>query len=216
MKKLIPLLMLIVMTGAVFSFASCKKEKENIVPYTAVTNNNVTGALTDFEKQTILYTREEEKMARDVYTALFAKWKVNIFNNISASEQKHMDAVQTLINTYNLADSVGNNGTGVFTNTDIQKLYNDLVAQGNISEIDAMKTGLTIEDMDIYDLQQALKQVHKTDIKTVYENLLRASKNHMREFYTQLQSRGGTYVPQYITQQEYNEIISTPKEHGGQ
>jgi hypothetical protein len=215
MKKLIPILILIATTGSVFSLASCKKEKNNVTP--AATSQPATStALTPFEKETLIYTREEEKMARDVYMAMLVKWNINIFSNISASEQKHIDAIQTLLTTYNLADPVGNNGPGVFTNMEIKKLYNDLVAKGNNSETDAIIVGLTIEDMDIYDLQQALLQIQKPDIKTVYGNLLRASRNHIREFYTQLQNRGGTYTPQFLTQQEYNDIVNSPKEHGGQ
>lgn len=214
MKKLIPILILIATGGSLFSFASCKKEKNNVTPAGTSQPANST-ALTPFEKETIVYTREEEKMARDVYMAMLAKWNINTFSNISASEQKHMDAIQTLLTAYNLADPVGNNGPGVFTNMEIQKLYNDLVAKGNQSETDAIIAGLTIEDMDIYDLQQALQQIQKPDIKTVYENLLRASRNHMREFYTQLHNRGGTYTPQFLTQQEYNDIVNSPKEQGG-
>ncbi len=214
MKKLLPILMLIVTAGSVFSFASCKKEKHNVTP-AGTTQPANSATLTAFEKETLIYTREEEKMARDVYTAMLAKWNINTFSNISASEQKHMDAIQTLLTAYNLQDPVGNNGPGVFTNMEIQKLYNDLVAKGNNSETDAIIVGLTIEDMDIYDLQEALKQIQQQDIKTVYGNLLRASRNHMREFYTQLQNRGGTYTPQYITQQAYNDIVNSPKEHGG-
>ncbi len=215
MKKLLPMLILIATAGSVFSFTSCKKEKNNVAPAGTTQPANAT-ALSPFEKETIVYTREEEKMARDVYTAMLAKWNVNSFSNISASEQKHMDAIQTLLTAYNLADPVGNNNAGVFTNAEIQKLYNDLVAKGNNSETDAIIVGLTIEDMDIYDLQQALLQIQKPDIKNVYENLLRASKNHIREFYTLLQNRGGTYTPQFLTQQEYNNIVNSPKEHGGQ
>lgn len=214
MKKLIPILMLVATTGSVFTFASCKKEKNNVVPATTSQPDNST-TLTAFEKETLIYTREEEKMARDVYTAMLAKWNINIFSNISASEQKHMDAIQTLLTAYNLQDPVGNNGPGVFTSMEIQKLYNDLVAKGNNSETDAIIVGLTIEDMDIYDLQEALKQIQQQDIKTVYGNLLRASRNHMREFYTQLQNRGVTYTPQFLTQQEYNDIVNSPKEQGG-
>lgn len=199
---------------ATLGLTSCKKEQ------TSVTPNNGTPATqpqsaTDYEKQSLTFVREEEKMARDVYTALLAKWPaMNYLSNISASEQKHMDKVKGLLDTYGLPDPVGNNAAGVFTNADIQKLYNDFVAKGTISEMDAIVVGLTIEDMDIYDLQQALLQVQKEDIKTVYGNLMKASKNHMREFYAQYTAKGGTYTPQYISQQEYNDIVNSPKQHG--
>lgn len=214
MKKLLPLSMIFIAVS-VMGTASCKKEKNDVVPTTTQTNTT-NGTLTAYETESITHMREEEKVARDVYTNLLTKWNIGVFSNISASEQKHMDAMLTLLNTYNITDPVGNNEVGVFTNPDFQKLYNDLLAKGMASEVDAITVGLTIEDMDIYDLQQALKQVSKTDIQTVYGNLLRASKNHMREFHAQLQTRGGSYTPQYITQQEYNDIVNSPKEHGAQ
>lgn len=211
MRKTIIMAVIIAVSSAV-GFASCKKEKNNVTPATTGTQVII---LSETERNALVFTREEEKMARDVYNVLLNKWNIDIFSNISGSEQKHMDAIAGLLTTYNVTDPVGSNAPGVFTNADIQQLYNDLTAKGTVSETEAMLTGLTIEDMDISDLQNAIQQTDKQDIKTVYENLMRASKNHMREFYSQLQSRGGSYTPQYITQQQYNEIVNSPKEHGG-
>lgn len=208
MKKLMIALMTLTVLGTTMS--ACTK-KDEVTP--ASTNTETT--ITEVERQYLTFLREEEKMARDVYTTLLAKYpSMTFFSNISGSEQKHMDAVLGLLNTYNLTDPVGGNSAGVFTNTDIQQLYNTLVAKGNISELDAVIVGLTIEDMDIYDLENGLADITQEDIRTVYTNLIKASKNHMREFYSQLQARGGTYTPQYISQELYDEIINTPKQHG--
>ena len=38
------------------------------------------------EKADLVYMREEEKLARDVYLAMFSKWGKTIFSNISKSE----------------------------------------------------------------------------------------------------------------------------------
>lgn len=215
MKKLLPLLLTLAVVGASTGFTSCSKEKQNVVPGNTTTTPT-TATLTAFEQQSLTFTREEEKMAHDVYTALLAKWpNLSFMSNIISSEQKHMDAVKSLLDKYGITDPIGNNGAGVFTNADIQKLYNDLVAQGSKSEMEALYVGLTIEDMDIYDIQNALKQIDKADIITVFGNLSNGSSNHMREFHDQYTSRGGTYTPQYITQDEYNTIVTTPKQHGG-
>lgn len=204
---------MIAITAAI-SFASCKKEKTNVVP--ATTTTTTTNTITDFEKQSIIFSREEEKMARDVYNVLYSKWSnMSFLSNIAGSEQKHMDAMKTLIDKFGITDPVGNNADGVFTNADLQKMYNDLVAKGSMSELDAIIVGLMIEDVDIYDLQKALLQIQNAEVKTAFENLTKASKNHMREFYAQLQKRGGSYTPQHITQQEYDNIVNSPKEHGG-
>lgn len=114
------------------------------------------------EIESLLYMREEEKMARDVYIALGKKWNARVFDNISSAEQTHMDAILLLLNKYSIQDPVGNNGIGVFTNQKLQELYNQLVQQGNLSLVEAFKSGATIEDLDIYDLKNALAVVVNT------------------------------------------------------
>ncbi len=56
------------------------------------------------EVEAILYMREEEKLARDVYLTLYNKTGLPIFENIARSEQTHMDMVLELIKKYNLTD----------------------------------------------------------------------------------------------------------------
>ena len=41
--------------------------------------------------------REEEKLARDVYSELATAWDLGVFWNIAESEQQHMDAVLDLL-----------------------------------------------------------------------------------------------------------------------
>ena len=158
--------------------------------------------------------REEEKLARDVYITLYSKWSVNIFNNISSSEQTHMDAVLLLLKKYNLTDPVGSNAVGVFNNATLQNLYNQLVAQGNNSVLDAYKVGATIEDLDIFDLKNTLLNNDHQDIKLVYDMLTKGSRNHMRSFYKNILNTGGSYTPQYITQAEFDAIINSSMEIG--
>jgi len=55
-------------------------------------------------KDWLTYIREEEKLARDVYLYLYDMWGSSIFDNISVSEQAHMDAIKTLIDRYGLDD----------------------------------------------------------------------------------------------------------------
>ena len=141
-------------------------------------------ALTADEEQSLLYMREEEKLARDVYTALYDNWGLTIFNNIAVSEQTHMDAVKALLDRYKLTDPV--QGPGVFTNQDLQESYNKLIIQGNLSVVEALNVGVIIEQTDIQDLKEGLAiTVHK-DIKRVYENLMAGSENHLAAFLTEL------------------------------
>jgi len=71
----------------------------------------------------LAYIREEEKLARDVYLYLYEMWGTRIFDNISGSEQTHMNQVKTLLAKYNIPDPVASNGPGMFFNPDIQSRF---------------------------------------------------------------------------------------------
>lgn len=138
--------------------------------------------LTDDEAAGLLFMREEEKVARDVYLTLYDEWGLRVFSNIASSEQQHMDAILTLINLYGLTDPVGSNDVGVFTNPDLQALYDDLLAQGLESPAAAIEVGILIEQTDIADLQARLATTDNSNIERVYGNLLRGSQNHLAAF----------------------------------
>jgi len=141
-----------------------------------------TVALTDDENYWLTYMREEEKVARDVYLSLNEKWNLRIFKNIAASEQVHMDAIKTLLDTYNIPDPATGKGRGEFTNPDLQELYDDLIQQGSISKVEALRVGVIIEETDIDDLNEGIATTRHNDIKTVYSNLLQGSLNHLDAF----------------------------------
>jgi len=159
--------------------------------------------------------REEELLAKDVYELLFTLYNHQIFSNISESETQHALAVKTLLLKYGLTDPAENHVAGVFSNTDLQEIYNSLIALGTTSLISAFTVGATIEDMDIKDLENHIaNDVDNLDILFVFENLEKGSRNHMRSFYRQLIIRGETYIPQFISQEALDLIINTPYEAG--
>ncbi|MGB9701855.1 MAG: DUF2202 domain-containing protein [Candidatus Kapaibacteriota bacterium] len=164
--------------------------------------------LNEQEMDDLLYMREEEKLARDVYITMFSKWNQLTFNNISKSEQQHMDALKYLVNRYSLTDPVSTNEVGKFTNTKLQELYIQLVQQGDVSLIDALKVGSAIEEIDILDLYKAIDLTDNEDIKNIYSNLRKGSENHLRAFVKVLSKNGVTYVPQYLSQEQYDLIVN--------
>ncbi len=166
------------------------------------------GQLNENEKQGLIQMREEEKLARDVYQYLYEKWQQPIFNNIARSEQTHTDAVKELLERYKIDDPVKNDSPGVFTSTEMQKLYEELTSAGSQSLAEALKVGATVEDLNIKDLEKFLAQTDNTDIQTVYQNLMKGSRNHLRAFVRNLKQQGIDYRPQYISSEEYEKIIS--------
>lgn len=174
-----------------------------------------TGTLTESETDSLLYMREEEKLARDVYRTLSEKWQVRVFANIAQSEQRHMDALKVLLDKYALDDPVTHDEVGAFTNPDLQELYTQLLASGEESLVHALQVGASIEDLDLKDLQEALKNTTQSDVQMVYAQLMRGSRNHLRAFVRNLTAAGATYTPQYLAQAEYDAIVQTAMERGG-
>jgi hypothetical protein len=171
-----------------------------------------TGTLSAEQEAGLLQMREEEKLAHDVYVALHEQWNVQVFDNISSAEQTHADAVGALLERYGLADPSAGRSAGEFASADIAALYTSLVAQGQASLVDALTVGATIEDLDIADLRALATDA--PDIALVYSNLERGSRNHLRAFTKQLQKSGASYTPTYISQADYDAIISTDTERG--
>lgn len=178
-------------------FSSCSNDNDN---------QNST-SLTQAEIDDLKFLREEEKLARDVYLFSFNKYQVSIFDNISQSEQKHMNSVLNLMNKYGIQDSASSE-IGVFNNPDLQSLYTSLTTQSNISLVEALKVGATIEDLDINDIDDFIGNTTKSDLLNVYNNLTCGSKNHIRSYTNQLSSNNITYEPQFISNEYYTAILS--------
>ena len=173
------------------------------------------GEPSDEEIADLLFMREEEKLAHDVYTVLYGQYDLEIFTKIAASELKHTDAVKMLLDRYGLEDPVGDNGPGEFTNEDLQTLYNELIASGSQSVTDALLVGLAIEEIDILDLEEAIAGTELPAILMVYGNLLKGSHNHLRAFVRVYESETGeTYVPRWLSQEAYDEILSSDSGQG--
>jgi hypothetical protein len=173
------------------------------------------GELSSDESAALLYMREEEKLAHDLYVTLYAQWSLPIFQNISQSEQIHTDAIKTLIERYGLTDPASSE-IGVFTNPDLQALYSNLVTRGNQSLAEALKVGAAIEEIDILDLQTNLAETDNADIQQVFNNLMNGSYNHLRAFVSTLNTQTGEiYQPQYLSTEAYETIINASMQTGG-
>ena len=139
--------------------------------------------LSEAESKGLIFMREEEKLARDVNLTLYNLWGLRVFTNISKSEQTHMNAIKSLLDKYEITDPVVNNDVGVFTNSDLHTLFGTLKEQGSQSQVEALKVGALIEEIDIRDIRLEIDEhVDSQDVIWVYENLLNGSYNHLRAF----------------------------------
>lgn len=185
--------------------ASCSSDDDNDTQQTTLSQTEIND---------LKVLREEEKLARDVYIYAYNRYGNSIFINISQSEQKHMDKLLVLLNKYNIEDPTLPN-KGEFTNQILQDLYNDLTAQADISLVEALKVGATIEDLDIRDIEDFESRTDKADILNTYDQLKCGSRNHMRSYYSQLESNGVTYSTQFISESYLTTIIDSSNEKCG-
>ena len=173
-------------------------------------------SLSQVEKTDLLFMREEEKLARDVYLTLYATWGLAVFSNIASSEQSHMDAILKLLRTYRLPDPATGNAIGEFSNPTLQSLYDTLMEKGRLSALDALQVGGIIEETDMRDLVDAIERSDNADIDATYDNLLCGSRNHLRAFARNLESMTGqTYTALVITQDEVDAVVNSPLEQCG-
>jgi hypothetical protein len=183
-------------------------EKETVLRETT------SSVLSNDEIAGLLFMREEEKLAHDVYLTLYELWGQQTFAKIAESEQTHTDTIRRLLDAYGLEDPAAGREVGDFADTDLQALYDQLVVQGSASLDTALRVGAAIEEIDILDLEEQLDRTDKDDIRLVYENLRSGSENHLRAFTSVIEKKGGTYQPDYLSQDAYDLIVSTSSGRG--
>ena len=165
------------------------------------------------EAATLTFMREEEKMARDVYLNMAARWALLPFANIAKSEQQHMDAIKAKLDRYGLPDPALAE-IGAFRNAELQALYDGLMDRGETSYLEALWVGGLIEEVDIEDLDNAIAATSHADLAQVYGNLLRGSRNHLRAFASAIERQGEVYKAQHLDQETVDPIIDSPMERG--
>ena len=180
----------------------------------------------------LMFMREEEKMARDVYLTLGEMYPNSaVFGKIDDSEQNHMDAVKSMIEKYGYEDPNTNDNVGVFTGEEYGHYfianYNALVERANVSELEALYVGAFIEELDMMDINQCPHEIVESDngiddvsecgnnytdnadITKLYDSLLEGSANHLQGYVRNIEKRTGvgSYQAQVLTQEEVNEIL---------
>lgn len=150
--------------------------------------------LSDDEVATLLWMREEEKLARDVYIAMTGKYTDKVFSNIAAAEQKHFDAIGRKLELYGIPD-VASSGVGEFSNDALRALYKDFVEQGLENYVEALYVGVAIEEADMVDLTVAIDGTYSRPLKKTYSHLLIGSQHHLDSFIKLLEKEGIDYEP---------------------
>jgi hypothetical protein len=171
--------------------------------------------LTQDNKNDLAFMGNEERLAYDVYMALYNYHKakgsdIKQFYNISTkSETKHIATVRDLVTKYSLAKGDFTNLTttpasssttaqsslpaGKYDIGSIQNLYNTLVAKGKASTKDALEVGCMVEVTDINDLNPKIDNAISSgakDLEDAFKFLRDGSYNHYWAFDSGLKNLG--------------------------
>jgi hypothetical protein len=157
------------------------KAKTSTSPTPATCAACVVTTLSTAEADPLKFMREEEKLARDVYSALSPYYPGNVFKNIAASEQKHFDAIGEKLVLYGIDDPASDQA-GVFNNPDLQAMYDALLIEGMSGYEEALGVGVTIEEEDIVDLELAIAGTTSKPLILTYKHLLSGSESHLAAF----------------------------------
>ncbi len=189
------------------------------------------------EETHLVFMREEEKLARDVYLTLSAVYPdEQEFSNIAeGSEQTHTDTVRDMLAKYDIPDPNpdANNlpdSIGVFTGADygwyFTEKFDYLVNWGSTTLLDGLYVGAFIEELDMVDIIKCPKVIVQTDngigedecgleytdeaaLQIMYTHLVEGSKDHLRAYVKNIEIiiGEGNYVAQILTQEEVDDIL---------
>ena len=185
-------------------------------------SNTLNTSLNNTEIEGLLFMREEEELARDLYLDIYAAKnnRLTTFKNISDNaETKHAEAIRVLLEKYGINDpSTGAHNT--YSDSDLQDLYNLLLNNAiGSDDLAALRVGALVEETDISDINTHKANVspEHTDIISTYDNLLCGSRNHLRSFAKQIESiTGSAYVTQVpALDAEVRAILANSQERCG-
>jgi len=170
-------------------------------PVSAQTDSAET--LSEAERSTLLHMAAEEKLAHDVYLALYEKWGLAAFQRIARSETRHFDRMFQLLGDYGINSNLDQLGAGEYGDPQFDQLYDDLVAKGSLSEEEALKVGGYIEERDILDLEKAIDESTHADVQRAYRRLLQGSSMHLHTFVRGWEKMtNAVYEPQVMTAEQ--------------
>ena len=188
----------------------------------------------DFNEQThLVFTCEEEKLARDVYRVLAHRFPDNrIFMEMETNKEHSKCAVLDLLRKYQVSIPSVNRNVGVFSwgiyGRYFTEKYLALTNQGGSSPLNALYVGAFMEELNILDINQCPKAIvdinngiseisacgmsytDNPDVKQVYETLLEESRKHLRLLVSEIERLIGTgkYQAQILQQAEVDAILN--------
>jgi hypothetical protein len=199
----------------------------------AAAGDAAAGALNFNEQTHLVFTCEEEKLARDVYRVLGSRFpEIGVFADMEANKEHNRCAVLDLMRKYRVSVPLVNDNVGVFSwgiyGRYFTEKYLVLTSQGSSDPLSALYVGAFMEELNILDINECPKVIvdisngindaadcgmHYTDnpeLQRVYTSLLEESRRHLWLLVhaIELQTGSDKYQAQILQQNEVDDILS--------
>lgn len=188
----------------------------------------------NFNEQThLVFTCEEEKLARDVYRVLGRSFpEIGSFAEMEANKEHNKCAVLDLMRKYRVSVPHVNDNVGVFSWGSYGRYFTEkylvLTSQGTSNPLNALYVGAFMEELNILDIDQCPKVIvdinngiseasacgrnytDNPDVLRVYDSLVEESRRHLRLLVRDIEQiiGVGNYQAQVLPQDQVDAILA--------
>lgn len=164
--------------------------------------------ITENDKNSLVYFREEEKLAADAFDYFYEMWTNKLFLTFKNSETKHECRFRELLDYYGIEDPVKEYGRGEFGSDSLEYYYVSIISFGSKSLLHSFLAGAEIEEKTVYELGNAIKVIDNENLTEVYKTHKISSEGYLRVFAAKLKDNSIIYKPKFMTEDSYNKIIN--------
>ena len=191
----------------------------------------------DFSEQThLVFTCEEEKLARDVYRVLRRQFpEIRSFAEMAAAGEHSQCKVLDLMRKYRVSVPRVNDNVGVFSWGSYGRYFTEkylvLTSQGSSSPLNALYVGAFMEELNIQDIDLCPKVIvdnsngigevsacgrnytDNPDVLRVYDSLVAESRRHLQLLVRDIEQfiGAGKYQAQVLPQEQVDAILARPQ-----
>ncbi|HWA06428.1 MAG TPA: DUF2202 domain-containing protein [Ignavibacteria bacterium] len=166
-------------------------------------------------RELFLKLYQEEKLAYDLYGEFYERWSLGVFNKVQQREAKHVWCVERIMDNYGF-DYNTNTSAGSYPDRDIQKIYDDLTVKGCISDLAALEAAAYIKEKHISQLRERIRYQEDEYIVKVIFLMESAAQSHLRAFVKSIRLSGSDYNPEFLTDDEFSNIMDSDKSIAGE
>ena len=137
---------------------------------------------------------KSENLSKEVCMTFYNNYHDPVFAKAASNNQRDIEFIANLAIV---------NDTNVDTS-----IYNKFINFGNTSVISALDTCAWISELNIVKYKSKLSETNNSAVEKIYSYSLQVEEENLKLFATELTKYNQTYTPKYLSEEEYNKIVS--------